>query len=91
MVKSSLKAEEKKTESEQNEDENQQNKKWIESLEFENLLVEDRRTHEEQQRTVENLHWIAYGNIFKALRKHLDFDFLHGITFFHSKHLKYTT
>ena len=32
--------EEKKTESERNKDERQQNKKWIESLGFENLLVE---------------------------------------------------
>ena len=39
--------EEKKTESEQNEDESQQNKKRIECLGFENLEVEERRTHEE--------------------------------------------
>jgi len=42
--------EEKKTESEWNEDESQQNKKWIESLRFENLPVEDRRTHEERMK-----------------------------------------
>ena len=36
-----LKTEEKKTESERNKDESQQNKKWIESLRFENLLIEE--------------------------------------------------
>ena len=34
---------EKKIESERNEEESQQNKKWIESLGFEHLPVEDRR------------------------------------------------
>ena len=53
MVKSSLKEEEKKTESERNEDESQQNKKWIESLRFKNLRVEDRRMHEEQTKNSE--------------------------------------
>ena len=55
--------EEKKTESERNEDESQQNKKWIESLEFENLPIEDQRTDEEWQRTTKNLHRIAHGNV----------------------------
>ena len=42
--------EEKKTESERNEYESQQNKKLIESLRFENLPVEERRTHEERMK-----------------------------------------
>ena len=42
--------EEKKTESEQNEDESQQNKKRIECLGFENLPVKDRRTNEERRK-----------------------------------------
>jgi len=45
--------EEKKTESERNKDESQQNKKWIESLRFENLLVEEWRTHEERMKNGE--------------------------------------
>ena len=36
--------EEKKTKSERNKDESQQNKKLIESLGFENLPIEERRT-----------------------------------------------
>jgi len=58
--------EEKKTESEQNEDESQQNKKWIESLGFNNLPVEERRTDEEWKRMVENLQEIAHGNVSEA-------------------------
>ena len=54
MVKSLLKAEEKKTKSERNEDKSQQNKKWIESLRFENLPVEERITNEERWRTMKN-------------------------------------
>ena len=44
---------EKKTESERNKDESQQNKKWIESLGSENLPVEERRTNEEQMKNDE--------------------------------------
>jgi len=50
--------EEKKTESEKNKDESQQNKKWIESLGFENLPVEDQRTPEE--RTKNDKEWQRY-------------------------------
>ena len=49
--------EENKTEREQNEDESQQNKKWIESLRFENLTIEKRRTHEERWRTTKKSSW----------------------------------
>ena len=73
MVKSSLKAKEKKIKSERDEDESKQNKKWIESLEFEHLPVEDRRTNEEWWRT--NL-------LTETSRKHFGLDFLHGNTFF---------
>ena len=45
--------EEKKTEREQNKDDNQQNKKWIESLGFKNLPVEERRTNEERMKNDE--------------------------------------
>ena len=38
--------EEKKIESERDEDESKQNKKWIESLGFEHLPIEDHRTNE---------------------------------------------
>jgi len=82
MVKSSLKAEEKKIESEWDEDESKQHKKWIESLGFEHLPVEDQRTNEERWRKAENLHGFAHENVSKVLRKHLDLDFLHGNTFF---------
>ena len=44
---------EKKTKSERNEDESQQNKKWIESLGFEHLPVEERRMHEERTKNGE--------------------------------------
>jgi len=37
---------------------------------------------------MKNFHRIAYGNVSKALRKHLDLDFLHENTFFHPKQLK---
>ena len=47
----------------------------------------EQRTDEERWRTTKNLH----GNISEALWKHLGLDFLHGIMFFHSNHLKYTT
>ena len=77
--------EEKKTESERNKDESQQNKKWIESLGFKNLPVEERRTDEERWRMTENLHEIAHRNVSEALQKHLGLDFLHGNTFFHPK------
>jgi len=43
----------KKIESERNKDESQQNKKWIKSLRFKNLLVEERRTHEERTKNGE--------------------------------------
>ena len=76
--------EEKKIESERDEDECKQNKKWIESLGFEHLLVEDRRTDEERWRMAENLHGFAHGNV----SKHLGLDFLHENTFFHPKQLK---
>jgi len=79
---------EKKTESEQNEDESQQNKKWIESLGIKNLPVEERRRHEERRRMTKNLHEIAHGNVSEALRKHLSLDFLHENTSFHPKQLK---
>ena len=42
--------EEKKTESERNKDESQQNKKWIESLGFGNLPIEERRMNEERMK-----------------------------------------
>ena len=45
--------EEKKIESKQDEDESKQNKKWIESLEFEHLRAEDRRTNEEMTKNGE--------------------------------------
>ena len=45
--------EEKKTESERNKDEIQQNKKWIESLGFKNLPVEEWRTNEERMNNSE--------------------------------------
>ena len=45
--------EEKKIENERNEDESQQNKKWIESLGFKNLPVEERRTNEEWMKNSE--------------------------------------
>ena len=80
--------EEKKTENERNEDESLKNKKWIESLKFENFPVEERTTDEERWRTTENLHGFAHGNVSEALRKHLDWDFLHGNNFFHQKQLK---
>jgi len=77
--------EEKKIERERDEDESKQNKKWIESLGFEHLTVEERRTDEERWRTTENLHRFAHRNISKALRKHFDSIFLHGNMFFHPK------
>jgi len=77
--------EEKKIESERDEDESKQNKKWIESLGFEHLPVEDRTTNEEWLRIVENLHGFAQRNVSEALRKHLDLDFLHENTFSHPK------
>ena len=46
MVKSSLKVEEKKIESEWDEDWSKQDKKWIEILGLKHLPVEDRRTNE---------------------------------------------
>ena len=45
--------EEKKSESERNQDESQQNKKWIESLGFKNLPVEEWRMHEERTKNDE--------------------------------------
>jgi len=48
-----LKTEEKKIESERIKDESQQNKKWIESLGFENLPVEERRTNKERMKNGE--------------------------------------
>ena len=80
--------EENKTKSERNKDESQQNKKWIESLRFENLSVDERRTNEERWRMVENLHGFAHENVSEELRKHLGLDFLHGNHFFHPKQLK---
>jgi len=83
-----VKNEWKETKIERNKDESQKNKKWIKSLGFGNLLVEERRTDEEQWRTEENLHGFAYGNLSEALRKHLGLDFHHGNNFFHPKQLK---
>jgi len=95
MVKSSLKPEEKKTESEQDEDENKLNEKWIENLGFEKLPVEDQRTNEEQTKTDEEQRKIFTELLTETSRKR------YGSTsawilftesrFFHSKHLKYTT
>jgi len=64
--------EEKKIKSEQDEDESKQNKKWIESLGFEHLPVEEQRTDEERWRMEDNLHKFAHENTSKALRKHFD-------------------
>ena len=64
---------------------------WIESFEFENLPVEYRRTmknDEERWRTTKNFYEITYENVSKALRKHLNLDFLHKNNFFHPKKLK---
>ena len=74
--------EEKKIESERDEDESKQNKKWIGSLGFEHLSVEERRTNEEWWRTEENLHKFAHENVSEALRKHFNSIFLHGNVFF---------
>ena len=70
-----LKTEEKNSESERNKDKSQQNKKWIESLGFENLPVEERRTNEERmkngeerRRTMKNFHIIAYESVSEAPR-----------------------
>ena len=52
MIKA-RKMEEKKIESERDEDESKQNKKWIESLGFENLPVEERRTNGERMKNDE--------------------------------------
>ena len=54
--------EEKKIKSEQDEDESKQNKKWIESLGFEHLPVEEQRTDEERWRMEDNLHKFAHEN-----------------------------
>ena len=62
----------------ENEDESKQNKKRIESLGFEHLPVEERRTEE-------NLHRFVHGNVSKALWKHFDSIFLHGNVFFYPK------
>ena len=54
MVESSLKAEEKNTESKQDEEWKQRKQEWIESLVFENLPIEDEermKNDEEQRRT----------------------------------------
>ena len=48
-----LKTEEKKTKNERNEDESLKKKKWIESLGFENLTVEERRTNQERMKNGE--------------------------------------
>jgi len=45
--------EEEKTESERNENKSKQNKKWIESLGFEHLSVEERIKNEEQMKNGE--------------------------------------
>ena len=62
--------EEKKTESEQNEDESQQNKKWIESLRFKNLLAEDRKTHEERTKNSEERRKIFTELLTETSQKH---------------------
>ena len=84
-----LKMEEKKTESERNENESRHNKKWIESLGFEKFTgwrtKKARRTDEERWRMVKNLNGFGHENVSEALRKHLGLDFLHGNTFFHLK------
>ena len=74
--------EEKKIESERDEDESKQNKKWIESLGFEHLPVVERRTDEERWRTQENLHRFTHVSVSEALRKHFDSILLHGNVFF---------
>jgi len=53
MVESSLKAEEKNTESKRDEEWKKTKQEWIKSLEFENLPVEDRRTSQEQKKNDE--------------------------------------
>jgi len=62
--------EEKKTKSERNQDESQQNKKWIESLGFENLPVEERRTHEERTKNGEERRKIFAKLLTKTSQKH---------------------
>ena len=58
--------EEKKIESERDEDESKQNKKWIESLGFKHLLVEEQRTDEERRKIFTDLlmetSWKRYGS-----------------------------
>ena len=57
------------------------------------LKASDSKTYslknEERWRTTKNLHGFAHGNVSKAIRKHLSFDFLHGNNFFHPKQLKF--
>jgi len=74
--------EEKKIETERDEDESKQNKKWIESLGFEHLPVEEWRTDEERWGTEENLHKFAHRNVSEALQKHFFSILLHGNMFF---------
>ena len=61
--------EEKKIESERDEDESKQNKKWIESLGFEHLPVEDRRTNEEWTKSGEERWKIFTDLLTKTSRK----------------------
>ena len=61
--------EEKKIESERNKDESQQNKKWIESLGFENLAVEEWRTHEERTKNGEERRKIFMKLLTETTRK----------------------
>ena len=61
--------EEKKIESERNKDESQQNNKWIESLGFGNLPIEERRTNEEQMKNGEKRRKIFTDLLMETSRK----------------------
>ena len=64
-----LKMEEKKIESEWDENESKQNKKWIESLRFEHLPVEEWRTNEERTKNDEERRKIFTHLLTKTSRK----------------------
>ena len=80
--------EEKKTESEQNNDEGQQNKKWIESLGFKNLPVEERRTHEERMKNDGKSSRNCSRKRLESITEAPRLGFLHRNKFFHPKQLK---
>ena len=61
--------EEKKIEKERDEDESKQNKKWIESLGFKHLPVEDWRTNEEQTKNGEERRKIFTNLLTETSRK----------------------